>query len=141
PSRLTKRRNRFLTPSPMSADSSRETSRAALQSSATNSPTGTRTSTIPGSGSLKWSPTRRSSGWCWIPILSFPEDKTEWNGTKVIFEIARKGNKTEVRFTHEGLVPDYQCFDKCSSAWGFYINGSLKSLITTGKGDANKRER
>jgi hypothetical protein len=72
--------------------------------------------------------------------LSFAEDKTEWNGTKVIFEIARKGNKTEVRFTHEGLVLDYQCFDKCSSAWGFYINDSLKSLITTGKGDPNKRE-
>jgi hypothetical protein len=73
--------------------------------------------------------------------LSFPEDKTEWNGTKVIFEVARKGNKTEVRFTHEGLVLDYQCFDKCSSAWGFYINDSLKSLITTGKGDPNKRGR
>src|SRR5262245_9886135 len=73
--------------------------------------------------------------------LSFPEDETECNGTKVIFEIARKGNKTEVRFTHEGLVPDYQCFDKCSSAWGFYIGDSLKSLITTGKGDPNKRER
>jgi hypothetical protein len=73
--------------------------------------------------------------------LSFPEDKTEWNGTKVIFEIARKGDKTEVRFTHEGLVPDYQCFDKCSSAWGFYINDSLKSLITTDKGDPNKGER
>src|SRR5262249_6220062 len=73
--------------------------------------------------------------------LSFPEHKTEWTGTKVIFEIARKGNKTEVRFTHEGLVPDYQCFDKCSSAWGFYINDSLKSLITTCKGDPNRKER
>jgi hypothetical protein len=72
--------------------------------------------------------------------LSFPEDKTEWNGTKVVFEIAREGNKTEVRFTHEGLVPDYQCFDKCSSAWGFYINDSLKSLITAGKGDPKKSE-
>jgi hypothetical protein len=71
--------------------------------------------------------------------LSFPEDKTEWNGTNVIFEVARKGNKTEVRFTHEGLVPVYQCFDKCSSAWRFYINDSLKSLITTGKGDPGER--
>ena len=50
------------------------------------------------------------------------------------------GNKIEARSTHEGLVPDYQCFDKCSSAWGFYINNSLNSLITTGKGDPNKRE-
>jgi len=26
-------------------------------------------------------------------------------------------------------------------AWGFYVNNSLNSLITTGKGDPNKRER
>jgi hypothetical protein len=70
--------------------------------------------------------------------LSFPEDKTEWNGTKVIFEIERKANTTEVHFTHQGLVPDYECYDKCSSAWGFYIDDSLKSLITTGKGGPKK---
>ena len=31
----------------------------------------------------------------------------------------------EIRFTHLGLVPDYECFDNCSDAWGFYINDSL----------------
>ena len=67
-----------------------------------------------------------------------PDKKVVW---LVIFEIARKGNMSELRFTHEGLVPDYQCFDKCSSACGFYINDSLKSLITAGKGGPNKRER
>jgi hypothetical protein len=66
--------------------------------------------------------------------FSFTEDKTEWKGTKVIFEIARKGDKTEIRFTHEGLVPGYECFDICSNAWGSYINRSLRKLIATGKG-------
>jgi hypothetical protein len=70
--------------------------------------------------------------------LSFPEDKTEWNGTRIVFDIVAKDDKTELRFTHQGLVPDHECFDKCSSAWGFYINDSLKSLIATGKGDPNK---
>jgi hypothetical protein len=39
-----------------------------------------------------------------------------------------------------GLVPEFECFDNCSSAWGFYINNSLKSLITTGAGHPNKKE-
>ena len=31
--------------------------------------------------------------------LSFVEDKTEWNGSSVVFEVSKKGNQTEVRFT------------------------------------------
>jgi uncharacterized protein YndB with AHSA1/START domain len=73
--------------------------------------------------------------------LSFVDDKTEWNGTQVVFEIARKGEKTEVRFTHAGLAAQHECFDKCSNAWGFYINGSLRNLIATGKGEPNKKEK
>jgi hypothetical protein len=69
--------------------------------------------------------------------LNFVEDKTEWKGTKITFDIARTGDKTEVRFTHLGLVPDDECFELCSNAWGFYINGSLRSLIATGKGEPN----
>jgi hypothetical protein len=70
--------------------------------------------------------------------LKFTEDKTEWNGTEVVFEISKNGSKTEIRFTHLGLVPTSECFGACSSAWGFYINGSLRSLIATGKGEPNR---
>jgi hypothetical protein len=73
--------------------------------------------------------------------LNFIKDKTEWNGTKVVFEVSRKGSKTEVRFTHQGLLPEVECFDACSNAWGSYVNGSLKNLITKGKGQPNKREK
>ena len=79
----------------------------------------------------------------WLALdsyLNFAEDKTEWNGTKIIFEIASKGGKTEVRFTHQGLVPQIECFENCSSAWSYYINGSLRSLIATGKGQPNEEE-
>ena len=69
--------------------------------------------------------------------FNFVEDKTEWTGTDVVFEIARKGDKTEVRFTHVGLVPAYECYTACSDGWGTYINGSLHSLIATGKGQPN----
>jgi hypothetical protein len=74
-------------------------------------------------------------------FFSFTEDKTEWKNTKVIFDIAKKGDKTEIRFTHEGLVPAYQCYNVCSDAWGSYIRGSLKSLIETGKGSPNTTKK
>jgi hypothetical protein len=67
--------------------------------------------------------------------FSFTNDKTEWKDTHVVFDIGRKGDKTEVRLTHHGLVPEYECFDICSDGWSTYINGSLKKLIATGKGD------
>jgi predicted dinucleotide-binding enzyme len=70
--------------------------------------------------------------------LNFIEDRTEWNGSEITFHISKQGNKTEVRFTHVGLVPEHQCYSACSSAWGSYINGSLRSLITTGKGEPNQ---
>jgi hypothetical protein len=73
--------------------------------------------------------------------LNFVEDKTEWKGTRITFEVAKKGDKTEVRFTHIGLVPEVECFNACSDAWGSYINGSLRSLITTGKGKPNQKEK
>lgn len=72
--------------------------------------------------------------------FNFIEDKTEWIGTDVIFEIAKKGDQTEVRFTHAGLVPAYECYEVCSNAWGLYITSSLRNLITTGKGQPNPIE-
>jgi hypothetical protein len=65
--------------------------------------------------------------------INFIEDKSEWKGTQITFEIAKKGDKTEVRFTHMGLDPDNECYGACSNAWGSYVNGSLRSLITTGE--------
>jgi hypothetical protein len=61
-------------------------------------------------------------------------DATEWNGTDIEFDIAQRGDKTEVRFTHVGLVPTFQCYGDCSGAWGFLIEKSLRARIATGKG-------
>jgi uncharacterized protein YndB with AHSA1/START domain len=72
--------------------------------------------------------------------IEFVEDKDEWIGTDIVFEIGRKGDKTELRFTHVGLVPGIECYGKCSGAWGYYINESLLGLITAGKGDPNEKE-
>jgi uncharacterized protein YndB with AHSA1/START domain len=72
--------------------------------------------------------------------LNFVKDKTEWNGTDIVFEITPKDDKTELRFTHVGLVPAFECYGGCSGAWGFYINDSLRNLIIAGKGQPNPME-
>lgn len=61
--------------------------------------------------------------------LTFIENNGEWIGTKVIFDISKKGEKTELVFTHEGLVPSGECYDSCAPAWEQYIQNKLKPLI------------
>ncbi len=70
--------------------------------------------------------------------INFVKDKTEWTGTDIVFEITKKGDETELRFTHVGLVPAFECYGDCSGAWGFYIKDSLRSLIATGRGQPNE---
>jgi hypothetical protein len=70
--------------------------------------------------------------------FNFTTDKTEWIGNKIIFEISTLNNKTQIKFTQEGLVPEYECYQVCDNAWSGYIKKSLHDLITTGTGKPNK---
>ncbi len=58
----------------------------------------------------------------------------EWNGTNMTWDISEKDEKTMLRFTHEGLVPEIECYDACSNAWAEYLQQSLLPLLTSGKG-------
>lgn len=69
--------------------------------------------------------------------FKFTNDKTEWTNTKISFEISQQEKRTQLRFTHIGLVPEYECFEICQDAWTNYIQSSLYNLITTGKGLPN----
>jgi hypothetical protein len=69
--------------------------------------------------------------------FKFTRDSSEWTGTKISFEIVEQDNKTQLRFTHHGLVPEYECYDICRDSWSNYIHHSLASLVNTGKGLPN----
>jgi len=72
--------------------------------------------------------------------LNFIKDGEEWTGTRISFDILEKEGNTQIRFTHQGLVPDIECFDACSNAWEQYIHHSLKNLINTGEGQPTPKE-
>jgi hypothetical protein len=72
--------------------------------------------------------------------FNFTKDKSEWKGNKIIFDISEKKGETFLQFTQIGLVPEYECYTVCQDAWSSYIQGSLKNLITTGKGNPNTKE-
>jgi uncharacterized protein YndB with AHSA1/START domain len=66
--------------------------------------------------------------------LTFLKQRDEWKGTKIVFDIARVGDKTKLTFTHIGLRPDVECYNFCVPGWEQYAEGSLRQLIETGKG-------
>ncbi|UJR82368.1 Hypothetical protein I5071_44330 [Sandaracinus amylolyticus] len=66
--------------------------------------------------------------------LSHAENRTEWTGTELQFDLVRKHGRTELRFTHVGLSRGLDCFEACARGWDFYVGDSLRRLITTGVG-------
>ena len=60
-------------------------------------------------------------------------DKKEWTNTKMIFELIPNGDKTFIKFTHEGLLPEKECYDKCEGGWNMVIKDRLFNYITTDK--------
>lgn len=83
----------------------------------------------------EWVPGKRVVWHVTDSHLSFLERKDEWTGTDIVFDISRKGDKTELSFTHVGLNSKSECYGACSEGWGFCIEKSLYKLITTGKGE------
>jgi len=60
------------------------------------------------------------------------KDKHEWTNTKMIFEITPNGDKTVLHFTHEGLVPERECYAMCQQGWDMVIKDRLLNFISAG---------
>lgn len=73
--------------------------------------------------------------------LTWVKDKKEWKNTKMWFEISTENKSTQISFTHIGLVPALECFDGCTKGWDYFIKGSLFKLLTSGKGEPDKRKK
>jgi|SRR6185503_2054717 len=58
-----------------------------------------------------------------------PNNKEEWTNTRVIFEISENDNKTVLHFTHEGLVPELNCYPNTVLGWNMIIKEWLFNFI------------
>jgi uncharacterized protein YndB with AHSA1/START domain len=61
-------------------------------------------------------------------------DPKEWAGTDIVFELTPHGDRTDVRFTHVGLVPTVECYDACSRGWTWLLTENLKKRALLGAG-------
>ena len=56
--------------------------------------------------------------------------KREWVGTRIHWEIEEITDfKTRLKFRHEGLVPDFICFDFCSKTWDHFLLDALRKYL------------
>lgn len=66
--------------------------------------------------------------------LHWLQDKTEWNGTDVAWDISSRDGTTTVTMTHRGLTPTAECFLACEKGWNNFVQKSLLLLINEGHG-------
>jgi hypothetical protein len=60
--------------------------------------------------------------------LSFLKNTNEWAGTKICFDIEKVGEKTKITFTHDGLIPQIECYGVCSSVWTQYLKNLQEQI-------------
>ena len=60
-------------------------------------------------------------------------DKSEWTGTKMIFEITPNNGSTRLQFTHEGLTPGKESYTRCAQGWTMVVTEWLFDFITRNK--------
>lgn len=61
------------------------------------------------------------------------KDQAEWTNTKMVFALSTVNDKTILRFTHKGLVPEKECYEMCSKGWSIVIKDRLFNYILTGE--------
>jgi len=70
-----------------------------------------------------------------IPEL---ENKTEWAGTTIVWEIQQHGETTLLHLERQGLNQTIECYEMYSNGWQQFTN-SLKLYVETGTGSPLKR--
>ncbi|MBL4649538.1 MAG: hypothetical protein JKY03_07385, partial [Aureispira sp.] len=58
----------------------------------------------------------------------------EWVGTKIHWKLEKhEKDKTLLKFKHEGLVPEFVCFNFCSDSWDHFLKQALVNYLAKDK--------
>jgi hypothetical protein len=66
--------------------------------------------------------------------IEYVDERDEWTGTRIAFDLENVPEGTRLSFAHDGLLPDLACYDSCSLAWATLVHDSLRRLIVEGRG-------
>jgi len=66
---------------------------------------------------IEWIPGRKLVWLVNESKLNWLQNQEEWTGTRMIFELT----PGELNFTHEGLTPDKESYERCSQGWDLVI--------------------
>jgi hypothetical protein len=83
---------------------------------------------------MEWAPSSRMVWLVRSCYWSFLDDRTAWVGSMLAWEIAPRGDLTQVSMTHSGLPYGTKGYAICSEGWGLYVGNSLRGYINRGAG-------
>ncbi len=61
-------------------------------------------------------------------------NKSEWEGTTMIWTLETDGHGTTLHFLHKGLNRNLECYQVCEAGWDAFL-ASLQTYLNTGKGE------
>ena len=71
--------------------------------------------------------------------LHWMNNKKEWCGTKILWELSGLKNSSRISMTHVGLNAGIECFEDCTKGWNHYVKTSLFKLIEEGRGEPDHK--
>ncbi len=67
----------------------------------------------------------------YLPWLA---EKDEWTNTEIVYELSEEDGLTRIDFTHVGLIPGIECYERCEAGWTRFATVSLPKFMNEGKG-------
>jgi hypothetical protein len=72
--------------------------------------------------------------------LHWMNDKKEWKGTKILWQLSTENGSGRISMIHIGLNAGIECFEDCTKGWNHYVKASLFKLIEEGKGEPDHKK-
>ncbi|NMH87068.1 SRPBCC domain-containing protein [Flavivirga algicola] len=69
----------------------------------------------------------------WKCIGGEPDFNKEWIGHVLHWKIKEQNGKSLIKFHQNGLTPNIECYEVCSTTWNRFITSSLKDFLEEDK--------